>query len=136
MASSSAYKGWTCPRPVTPCSSLEWTSTSMPSLPILAYQVHSNPVLLLTGPHLTQSQMTDLAVSPGGFESPFAETPLHLSHLDLLLKEVDLTAQHLALFVHCVIAVDFGHKTPVVDSELVELPSEGSEGGATPSQGR
>ncbi len=56
----------------------------MLGLLILAYQVCSNPVLLLACSGLPQPQMLDLVVSPGGFKSPFAETALYSSHLDLL----------------------------------------------------
>src|SRR5713226_2606859 len=115
VAGSSAYKGWTRPRPVTPCSSSEWMSTSMSSLSILAYQVRPDPVLLLACSGLAQPQMLDLAVGPGGFESPFAETVLHSSHLDLLFKEINLATQRLALLIHGAVAVDLGHKTPIVD---------------------
>ncbi len=108
----------------------------MPSLSILAYQVRPDPVLLLTGPGLTQPQMLNLAVGSGGFESPFAETSFHSSRLHLLLKEIDLAAQHLALLVHDVVTVDFGHKTPVVDRELVEHSMKGGKGGTTPPQSR
>src|SRR5258708_796205 len=135
MAGSSAYKGWTRPRLVTPHSSSEWTPTSILSLLILVNQVHPNPVLFLTGPGLTQLQVTDLSVGPGGFKSPFAETPFHSSHLNLLFKEIDLATQCLALLVHGVVTVNFGHKTPIVDSEFVELLPKGSKGGATPPQG-
>src|SRR5258707_13886017 len=135
LAGSSSYKGWTCPRLVTPRSSSEWTPTSMPSLPVLAYQVHPDPILLLSGSGLTQPQMLDLAVGAGSFESPFAKTPFHSDHLDLLLKEVNLAIQCLALFIHGAVAVDFGHKTPVVDGELVECSTKGGKGGTTPPQG-
>ena len=107
----------------------------MLSIPILAYEVHPNSVLLLTGPGLTQSQMADLVVGPSGLESPFTETLFHSSRLDLLLEEIDLAAQRLALFVHHVVTVDFGHKAPVVNGKFVEFSPEGGEGSATPSQG-
>src|SRR5713226_10656784 len=57
VAGSSAYKGWTRPRPVTPCSSSEWMSTSIAGMAVLANQVHSNMVLLHLGSHLPQPQM-------------------------------------------------------------------------------
>ena len=79
--------------------------------------------------------MLDLSVGPGGFEPPFAETSFHASCLDLLLKEINLTAQRLALLVHGVVMVDLGHEAPVVDSEFVEFSLESSKGGATSSQG-
>src|SRR5258708_21559947 len=135
MAGSSSYKGWTCPRPVTPRSLSEWMPTSMSSLLILVHQVCPNSVLLLTHPGLTQPQMADLAVGSGGFKSPFAETSLHSSHLDLLFKEVDLAAQRLALLVHGLVVVNLGHEAPIVDGELVKCAAECSEGGATPPQG-
>jgi len=77
----------------------------------------------------------DLAIGPGGLKSPFAETLLHTSRLDLLFEEIDLTAQRLALLVHGTVMVDLGHKTPVVDGELVECSTKGGEGGTTPPQG-
>ncbi len=63
---------------------------SIPGLPILAYQVRPNPILLLLGSGLAQPQVLDLVVGVGSFESPFAETPFLSGHLDLLFEEVDL----------------------------------------------
>src|SRR5258708_37599233 len=93
MAGSSAYKGWTCPRPVTPCSSSEWTPTSIAGLAVLVHQVCLNAILLRSGSHLPQSQVADLAVCSGCLEPPLAETMLHPSRLDLLFEEVNLTTQ-------------------------------------------
>ena len=103
---------------------------------VLPHQVHPTSVLFDLGPCLTQSQMADLSICLCHFEPPFAKALFHLGHLDLLLKEVNLGAQQLALFVHCVVAIDFGHKTPVVDGEFIKLSSEGGEGGAASPQGR
>ncbi len=74
-------------------------------------------------------------VSPGSLESPFAETSLHVSSLDLLVKEIDLAAQRLALFVHGTVTIDLSHETPVVDGKFVEFLPESGEGCATSSQG-
>src|SRR5258708_35661919 len=135
MAGSSAYKGWTWPRPVTPRSLSEWTPTFIVGLAVLMYQVCSNMILLCSGSHLPQSQVADLAVCSGCLEPPFAETVLHSSCLHLLFEEVDLATQRLALFIHSTVLIDFGHKTPIVDSELVECSTECGEGGTAPSQG-
>ncbi len=106
----------------------------MVSLVVLAYQVCPDMVLLLSGSCLTQSQVADLMICPGCFESPFAETLLHLSCLDFLLKEVDLSAQHLALFIHGSVLINFSHKTPIVAGELVEGTPDHSEGGPASHQ--
>ena len=78
--------------------------------------------------------MADLTVGPGGFKPSFAKLSFHASHLELLLEEVDLTAERLTLLIHGAIPVDFGHKTPVVDGKLVEFSMECGESGATPSE--
>ncbi len=135
MASSSAYKGGAPPRPVTPHPLSEWTPTSIAGLAILVYQVCSDMVLLCPGSCLPQSQVVDLTVRSSRLESPFAETLLHSSCLDLLLKEVDLTAQRLTLLIHGPVAVDLGYETPVVDGKLIECSMERCEGGTTPPQG-
>ncbi len=106
----------------------------MVSSVVLAYQVCPDTVLLLSGSCLTQSQVADLMICPGRFESPFAETPLHLSCLDFLLEEVDLSAQHLALFVHGSVSINFSHKTPIVAGELVEGTPDCGEGGPASHQ--
>ena len=79
--------------------------------------------------------MADLFVHPCCLEPPFTETSLHVGHLHLLLKEIDLTAERLALFVHHMVPVDLSHETPIVDCEFVKLAMDCGKGGATPSQG-
>ncbi len=135
MASSSAYKGGAPPRPVTPHPLSEWMPTSIAGLAILADQVCPNVVLLCLGSRLPQSQVADLTVRSGCLKPSFAEASLHLSHLDLLLEEVNLTTQRLTLLIHGAVTVDLGHETPVVDRELVECVTERGEGGTTSPQG-
>ena len=79
--------------------------------------------------------MADLLIHPCRFEPPFAKAPLHSGRLDLLFKEVNLGAQHLALFVHGPILVDFGHKTPIVAGELVKGMADRGKSGPTSHQG-
>ncbi len=78
--------------------------------------------------------MADLSICLCCFKPPFTKAPFHSGHLDLLFKEVDLGTQHLALFVHGLILVDFGHKTPIVAGELVECMVDCGEGGPTSHQ--
>ncbi len=65
-----------------------------------------------------------MMVGFGRFESPLAEPSFHMGCLELLLEEVDLTAERLALLVHRLVSVDLRHETPVVHGEFVELPVE------------
>ena len=136
MAGSSAYKGGARPRPVTPCPLSEWTPTSMVGSTVLAYQVCSDAVLLLPGPCLPKSLVRDLTVHPGCFKPPFTEASFHSGRLELLFKEIDLTAEHLALLIHGVVSVDLGHEAPIMDGEFVKFAMERGKGGAAPSQGR
>ena len=80
--------------------------------------------------------MADLTIRLCHFKLPLAETPFHPSHLYLLLKEVDLRGQQLALLVYGLISVDFSHKTPIVAGELVEHATDHGEGGPASHQGR
>ena len=45
-------------------------------------------------------------------------------------------AQHLALLIHRLVVIDFGHKAPTFMIKLVEFMVEGGEGGAASDQGR
>ncbi len=78
--------------------------------------------------------MADLTICLCHFEPPFAEALFHPSHLDLLLEEINLGAQGLALLVHGPILVDFGHKTPIVAGELVEHAADHGKGGPASHQ--
>ena len=64
---------------------------------VLAYQVCSDLVLLMPGPGLSQPQVVDLTICPCCLEPPFTKAPFDPSHLHLLLEEVDLGGQCLAL---------------------------------------
>src|SRR5258708_8911488 len=108
---------------------------SMASLVVLAHHVHPNSVLFVSGPCLTQLQMADLTIHPCCFESSLAETLFHPGHLYLLFEEINLGGQRLALLVHGMVPVDFGHKTPIVAGELVKCMAEHCEGGPASHQG-
>ena len=108
---------------------------SMTRLLPLSYQVTSDLVLLVSSPHLAQSQMVDLSICSCHFEPPLAESLFHLGRLHLLFKEVNLGRQCLALFVHGLVAVDFSHKTPIVTGELVKCSVDHGESGPTSHQG-
>src|SRR5713226_5484699 len=109
--------------------------TSMAGIAVLADEVRPNADLLRPGPCLSQLQVADLSIGLSHFQPAFAEPPLDASRLKLLLEEVDLAAERLALLVHGAIAVDLSHKTPVVNGELVELAAEGGVRGSTPPEG-
>ena len=102
---------------------------------VLPHQVHPTSVLFDLGPCLTQSQMADLSICLCHFEPPFAKALFHSGCLDLLLKEVNLGAQCLALFIHGLVLVNFGHKTPIVAGELVERMVDHGESGPASHQG-
>src|SRR5258708_24807110 len=107
----------------------------MGGVAVLVDEVRPDADLLRPSPHLSQPQMADLMVSFGRFQPPFAKPPFDVSCLKLLFKEIDLAAEGLALLVHGSLAVDLGHKTPVVDGELVELAAKGGVGGSAPTEG-
>src|SRR5258708_21743315 len=109
-------------------------TTCMAGVAVLAVEFHSNADLLRPGSCLPQPQVTDMTVGLGRLQSPFAESPLDASRLKLLLEEVDLAAEGLALLVHGPVAIDFGHKAPIVNREFVELATEGGVGGSTPPE--
>ncbi len=79
--------------------------------------------------------MVDLMVSFGRLQPPFAKAPFKAGHLELLIEEVDLAAERLALLIHGTIPVDFCHETPVVDGEFVEFSTERGEGSSAPTKG-
>src|SRR5260370_31153360 len=79
--------------------------------------------------------MADLAISLGRFHPPLAEPPFEMGHLELLVEEVDLTAEGLALLVHRSVSVNFGHEAPIMDGEFVELATEHYEHGSAPTEG-
>ncbi len=92
-------------------------------------------ILLMLGPHLTQVETADVLVGFGCFESPFTETLFHTCRLHLLLDEVELSREALALLIHRAVPIDFGHKPPIVGGELVKGVAERGEGGTASHQG-
>ncbi len=78
--------------------------------------------------------MVDMLICSCCFEPPFAEALLGPSCVYLLLKQVDLGFQCLALFVHGLVAVNFSHKTPIVLGKLVKGAADGGESGPAPDQ--
>ena len=107
----------------------------MTGIAILTDEVRSDADLLRPGPCLSQPQMADLPVGFSRFQSAFTEPPLNTSRLKLLFKEVDLAAERLTLLVHGTVAIDLGHKPPVMNGELVELVAKGGVCGSAPSKG-
>ena len=107
---------------------------SMAGIAVLADEIRSDAVLLCSGPRLPQPQMVDLAVGLGCLEPTLAEASFEAGGLELLLKEIDLAAQRLALFIHGSVPVDFCHETPVVNGEFVKLATECSERGPAPTE--
>ncbi len=93
----------------------------MAGVAVLANQVCPDAVLLCSGSCLPQPQVADLLISLGHLQPPLAEPLFESGRLELLVEEVDLTAERLALLVHCSVSVDFGHEAPVVNGEFVEL---------------
>ncbi len=79
--------------------------------------------------------MVDLTICLCRFESSLAETPFYPNRLYLLFEEVDLGGQRLALLIHGLVSVDFGHKTPIVAGELVKCTMDRSESGPASHQG-
>ncbi len=55
--------------------------------------------------------------------------------MELLVEEIDLAAERLALLVHCPVSIDLGHEAPVVNGKFVELVAEGGKCGPTPTEG-
>src|SRR5258708_4160297 len=107
----------------------------MAGVAILSDEVRSDTDLFRPGPGLSQSQVADLTVGLGCLQPTLAEPPFEASRLELLFEEVDLTAEGLTLLVHGSVPIDFCHKTPVVDGELVELAAEGGVGGSASPKG-
>ncbi len=108
----------------------------MAGIAILTDEVRPDADLLGSGPSLPQSQVVDLSIGLGRFQSTFAKPPLDASRLQLLFEEVDLAGERLTLLIHSTVAIDLGHETPVVNGELVKLAVEGGVRGPTPSEGR
>ncbi len=102
----------------------------------LAKQIFSYLVLFMSHPCLAQTETADILVGLGRFKSPFTETSFHSCRFHLLLDEVDLGREALALLVHGLIPIDLSHKTPIVGGELVEGVAESGKGGATSHQCR
>ena len=107
----------------------------MAGVVVLVDEVRPNADLFGPGPCLSQPQVADLSIGFSRFQPTLAKPPLDTGHLKLLLEEVDLAADQLALLVHGPVSIDLGHKTPVVDGELVELAVEGGVCGPAPSKG-
>src|SRR5258708_21576130 len=91
---------------------------SMTRLLPLSYQVTSDLVLLVSSPHLAQSQMVALSLCSCHFEAPLAESLFHLGRLLLFFEEVNLVGQRLALFVHGSLALNFSHNSLILPGEL------------------
>ncbi len=79
--------------------------------------------------------MPDLTVGFGCLQSPLAKAPFEAGRLELLVEEVDLAAERLALLIHGSVPIDFGHETPVMNGKLIELTTECGEHGSAPAQG-
>src|SRR5258708_35908275 len=79
--------------------------------------------------------MADLSIRLGRLQPPLAKTPFDASRLKRLFEEADLTAERLALLVHCSVLVDLGHESPVVYREFVELAAEGGVRGSGSTEG-
>ncbi len=108
----------------------------MAGIAVLSDEIRSDTDLLSPGPRLSQPQMADLTVGLGRLQPTLAKPPFDASRLKLLLEEIDLTAEGLALLVHGLVTVDFGHKTLVVDGEFIELATESGVGGPASPKGR
>ena len=91
---------------------------SIAGLAVLAYQVHPDVILLCSGSCLPQLQVTDLAVCFGCFKPPLAEPAFHAGYLELLVEEVDLATERLALLVHSAVSIDFCHETQLWTASL------------------
>src|SRR5258708_3989783 len=100
----------------------------------LVKQISSHLVLFVSRPCLTQMETADVLVGLGCLKSPFTEASFHSRRFHLLLDEVDLGREALALLVHCPIPINLSHKTPIVGGELVEGTAESGKGGATSHQ--
>ena len=107
---------------------------SMAGIAILHNQVCSDVVLFGSGPRLSQSQVADLTVGLGCFQPPLAKASFKTGRLKLLVKEVDLAVERLALLIHCSVSIDLGHKPPVMDGEFVKLVAKCGVGGPAPSK--
>src|SRR5258708_39224382 len=99
------------------------------------YQVLSDLVLLGLCPCLPQLQMVDVMVGTCCLKPPSAEASFGSGCLYLLLEQVNLGGQHLALLIHGPVLVDLSHKTPIITGELVKCLMDSGEGGATSNQG-
>jgi len=60
------------------------------------------------------------------FQPPPAKAPLSVGHLLLLFEQVNLGSQGLDLFIHHLVMIDLGHKTPIVTGELVKCVADGA----------
>src|SRR5258708_26642041 len=107
----------------------------MGGVAVVVNQVRPDAVLLCSSSCLPQSQVADLSISLGRLQPPFAEPPFETGRLELLIEEVDLTAERLALLVHHPVPVDFGHEAPIMNGEFIELTAKGGEGGSAPTAG-
>src|SRR5258707_12413443 len=107
----------------------------MAGIAVLTDEIRPNADLLRPGPCLSQPQVADLTVGLGRFQPAFAKPPFDTSRLKLLLEEVDLTAEGLALLVHGPVAINLRHEAPVMNGEFVELAMEGGVGGSAPPKG-
>src|SRR5258707_557438 len=107
----------------------------MAGVAILMDKARSDADLLRPSSRLPQPKMAALPICFGRFQPPFAKAPLEASRLKLLLEEVHLGAEGLALFVHGTVSVNLSHKPPVMDGELVELAAEGGVGGPASPKG-
>src|SRR5229473_292446 len=107
----------------------------MAGVAVLADEVRPDTDLFRSGPCLPQSQMADLTVGLGCLQPTLAKPPFDAGCLKLLLQQVDLTAQGLALLVHGSVPIDFCNEAPIVNGEFVELATESGVGGPASPKG-